>query len=48
VLPKEFGLHDYIDYELQFEKVFLDALQIILEPLGWNAEEVSTLESFFG
>jgi len=47
-LPKEFGLHPYIDYELQFEKVFLDALQIILEPLGWNAEEVSTLESFFG
>ena len=47
VLPKEFGLHQYIDYDLQFEKVFLDAMQIVIEPLGWHAEEVSSLESFF-
>jgi DNA polymerase elongation subunit (family B) len=47
VLPKEFGLHQYIDYDLQFEKVFLDAMQIVVEPLGWHAEEVSSLESFF-
>ena len=46
-LPKEFGLQDYIDYDLQFEKVFLDAMQIVIEPLGWHAEEVSSLESFF-
>ena len=48
VLPKEFGLDDYIDYDLQFEKVFLDALQIVIEPLGWHAEEKASLESFFG
>jgi DNA polymerase elongation subunit (family B) len=48
VLPKEFGLHDFIDYDLQFEKVFLDALQIILEPIGWNTEEKSDLSAFFG
>ena len=48
VLPKEFGLGDYIDYDLQFEKVFLDALQIVIEPLGWHAEEKASLESFFG
>lgn len=48
VLPKEFGLHDYIDYDLQFEKVFLDAMQIVVEPLGWHAEEIASLESFFG
>lgn len=47
-LPKEFGLHDYIDYDLQFEKVFLDPLQIIIESLGWHAEEQSNLELFFG
>jgi hypothetical protein len=47
VLPKEFGLHQYIDYDLQFEKVFLDAMQIVIQPLGWHAEEVSSLESFF-
>jgi DNA polymerase elongation subunit (family B) len=48
VLPKEFGLDDYIDYDTQFEKVFLDALENIIEPLGWDAEEKASLESFFG
>lgn len=48
VLPKEFGLDEYINYDLQFEKVFLDALQIVIEPLGWHAEEKASLESFFG
>jgi DNA polymerase elongation subunit (family B) len=46
-LPKEFGLHPYIDYDLQFEKVFLDAMQIVIEPLGWHPEEVSSLDAFF-
>jgi len=48
VLPKEFGLDEYINYDLQFEKVFLDALQIVIQPLGWHAEEKASLESFFG
>ena len=47
-LPKKFGLHDFIDYDLQFEKVFLDAVQIVVEPLGWHAEEQANLELFFG
>ena len=47
-LPKKFGLHDFIDYDLQFEKVFLDAVQIVVEPLGWHAEEQATLDMFFG
>ncbi len=47
VLPKEFGLDEYINYDLQFEKVFLDALNIVIEPLGWHAEEKASLESFF-
>jgi DNA polymerase elongation subunit (family B) len=47
-LPKEFDLHTYIDYDKQFEKVFLDALQIVIEPLGWNTSEQSSLEDFFG
>lgn len=47
-LPKEFGLDNFIDYDLQFEKVFLDALQIVIKPLGWTPEEVSSLDSFFG
>jgi hypothetical protein len=47
-LPKEFDLLSYIDYDKQFEKVFLDALQIVIEPLGWSTSEQSSLEEFFG
>jgi DNA polymerase elongation subunit (family B) len=47
-LPKELNLHSYVDYEKQFQKVFLDALQIVIEPLGWNVEPQSSLEEFFG
>lgn len=47
-LPKELDLHNHIDYSLQFEKVFLDALQIVIQPLGWDVEEKSSLEAFFG
>ena len=47
-LPKEFGLEAYIDYDKQFEKVFTDALQIVIEPLSWKTQEESSLEDFFG
>lgn len=47
-LPKELGLESYIDYDKMFEKVFLDALQIVILPLGWTPEEQSSLEDFFG
>lgn len=46
-LPKQFGLEDYIDYDLQFEKAFLAPLQVILDTIDWSAEEETTLESFF-
>jgi len=46
-LPKEFGLDSYIDYDKMFEKVFLDALQIVIESLGWKTQEQTSLEDFF-
>jgi len=45
--PKELGLDKYIDYELQFEKAFLEPLKIILDSIGWNVEKTVNLESFF-
>jgi len=47
-LPKEFGLQDYIDYELQFNKAFLEPIKVILDCMKWSTEKVSTLEDFFG
>jgi len=46
-LPNELGLHKYIDYETQFNKVFLSPLESILEALNWQAEKINTIEDFF-
>ena len=46
-LPKELKLHNYIDYDLQFQKTFLEPLKLILDSIGWKAEEETTLEDFF-
>lgn len=46
-LPKEFALQDYIDYDTQFEKVFLKPIETILEAVGWSSSKIDTLESFF-
>jgi len=45
-LPVEFGLDGFIDYDHQFDKSFLNPLKTILEKIGWNWEQVSTLEEF--
>lgn len=46
-LPRELGLHDYIDYDLQFEKTFKDPLKIVSDAINWKVEYISTLEDFF-
>jgi DNA polymerase elongation subunit (family B) len=46
-LPEELGMHAYIDHETQFQKAFLEPIELILTAVGWTAEEVSSLESFF-
>jgi DNA polymerase elongation subunit (family B) len=46
-LPEEFMLQQYIDYNLQFSKAYIDPLQIILDSIGWSVEKKSTLVDFF-
>lgn len=45
--PTELGLDKYIDYDLQFEKSFVEPLKTILNTIGWNVEKTNTLDSFF-
>jgi len=46
--PTELGLDKYIDYELQFEKSFVEPLKSILDSIGWSVEKTVNLELFFG
>jgi DNA polymerase elongation subunit (family B) len=45
--PHELGLDKYIDYELQFQKSFVEPLKSILDAIGWNVEKTVNLELFF-
>ena len=45
--PKELGLNQYVDYDLQFEKSFLEPLKAILDSIGWKVEKTISLDSFF-
>ena len=45
--PRELNLDKYIDYDLQFEKSFVEPLKAILDAIGWNVEKTVNLELFF-
>ena len=45
--PKELGIDKYVDYDLQFEKSFLEPLKAILDSIGWSVEKTVNLELFF-
>ena len=47
-LPRDMELNKYIDYNLQFEKVFLKPMRTILESVNWSEEKIDTLADFFG
>ena len=47
-LPPELGLDRYIDYDMQFQKCFLEPIKSILDTIDWDVEKRSTLEDFFG
>ena len=45
--PTELGLDKYIDYDLQFEKSFVEPLKSVLDAIGWSIEKKISLEGFF-
>lgn len=47
-LPKEFELQPYVDYDMQFDKAFLEPIKVILDCMNWSTEKKNSLESFFG
>ena len=46
-LPREFKLKEYIDYDTQFEKAFVEPLKGVLDVIGWETERKSSLDNFF-
>jgi DNA polymerase elongation subunit (family B) len=47
VLPKEFKLDGFIDYDVQWEKSFEEPIANILQHMGWKTEKNYSLEEFF-
>ena len=46
--PRELGLDRYVDYDLQFEKSFLEPIKVIMDTIGWQPEKIASLEFLFG
>ena len=47
ILPPEFNLEAYIDYEHQFEKSFFKPIRNILIKIGWRWEQVQDMSPMF-
>ncbi len=47
-LPPELDLQQYIDYDKQFEKAFIEPMSSVMNAVGWKTAHISTLEDFFG
>ena len=45
--PAEFKLEKVVDYEVQFEKSFLEPMKSILDIIGWRSRRLNTLQDFF-
>lgn len=43
ILPPEFGLSGYVDYDIQFEKTFLNAIESITKVIGWEILETNAM-----
>ena len=48
ILPIEMDLARYVDYDMQFDKSYVEPMKHILDSIGWSVEKQNTLEDFFG
>ena len=49
ILPDEFNIRDYVDYDMQFNKGYLEAIRSIMNAIGWSPERRQrTLEDLWG
>lgn len=47
-IPKEFDISRFIDYDIQFEKTFLEPMKDLLDVMGWKAKEEGSIYDIFG
>ena len=49
ILPDEFNIREYVDYDKQFSKGYLEAIRSIMTAIGWSPERRQrTLEDLWG
>jgi len=48
VIPPEFDLAKYADYDTMFDKSFIEPMKTILDGVGWTTKPQATLEGLFG
>jgi DNA polymerase elongation subunit (family B) len=46
-IPKQLEAEQYIDYDLQFKKSFIEPLEIILSTINWQSERIDSIDAFF-
>jgi len=46
-LPRELNFNSFIDYDIMYQKGFIDPMQGILDAIGWKTEKQATLFDFF-
>ena len=47
VIPDEFKVREFVDFDLQFQKAYIEPLKSILDVIGWSTEKQMSLEDFF-
>lgn len=45
-LPPEFGVEPYIDWEMQWQKSYIEPMMLILNAIGWDVEPKAFLDCF--